>query len=403
MTPFFIPSALFLFFLIDLSLIHGALSGSSGERLLWSASCESATVVNEETLLWLKLFALDVRSGGVIILSPSRTQLFLPWNVAILRMALPGLVEAGPRVKRLSVDPDRKLFSFSNWKMVICGLVVFGCWTWWSVSPDLLPESSVALEYPSSSLSTVVFVLATLTERLLKLLVILATLSLRIIECAEVRTKYSLRARLVIPGKGRISFVQTSARIFSSLIRSARAGARTGIRFVVSRDCDLLMAVYDDPSLQAFVFFMITWQRLVGPTVVARCIDILRAIVPNSCQSLKKPTWLPGVITRLSKNRTKWFDLQRQWGKHWLLSYFVSLFVRMIVKAASPFKLFFGRTRAHCDFIKLMVTLEYQLPRKWSSMTLHPYDTQSVSKNILKKNSTETYLFHYRHPRLANC
>ena len=59
----------------------------------------------------------------------------------------------------------------------------------------------------------------------------------------------------------------------SSRIRSAREGERTGIRFVVSRDCDLLMEEQDaelDMSLQAFVFLIITWQRPdIGPTVVA--------------------------------------------------------------------------------------------------------------------------------------
>ncbi len=55
-----------------------------------------------------------------------------------------------------------------------------------------------------------------------------------------------------------------------------------GMRFVVRRDCDLFIETDDALSLNAFVFLMMTWQRPVfGPTVVARWIDILRAIVPS--------------------------------------------------------------------------------------------------------------------------
>lgn len=75
-----------------------------------------------------------------------------------------------------------------------------------------------------------------LADRFVKLLAILATLSFRIIELAEARTRCSLRALPAMPGNGIISRVQTSPRRFSSLIRSARGGASTGIRFVVSSD-----------------------------------------------------------------------------------------------------------------------------------------------------------------------
>ena len=92
-------------------------------------------------------------------------------------------------------------------------------------------------------------------------------------ELADARTRCSLRARPVMPGNGRTSRVQTSERIVSSRIRSAREGARTGMRFVVRRDCDLLIAVVDAEvgmSLKAFVFLIITWQSPdIGPTVVA--------------------------------------------------------------------------------------------------------------------------------------
>jgi hypothetical protein len=57
------------------------------------------------------------------------------------------------------------------------------------------------------------------------------------------------------------------------------------MRFVVRRDCDLLIAVVAAElgmSLKEFVFLIITWQRPdIGPTVVALWIDILLAIVPG--------------------------------------------------------------------------------------------------------------------------
>lgn len=47
------------------------------------------------------------------------------------------------------------------------------------------------------------------------------------------------------------------------------------------------MHVVDAVSLDECVFFMMTWQRpVVGPTVVALCIEILLAIVPSICQYL---------------------------------------------------------------------------------------------------------------------
>lgn len=53
----------------------------------------------------------------------------------------------------------------------------------------------------------------------------------------------------------------------------------------MSSDCDRLMGEFDaelHASFMTLVFFRITWQSGdFGPTVVARCIDILRAIVPT--------------------------------------------------------------------------------------------------------------------------
>jgi hypothetical protein len=60
----------------------------------------------------------------------------------------------------------------------------------------------------------------------------------------------SPRDRASIPGNGSTSVVQTSASSASSLARSARAGASTGMRlFVVRRDCDLLIASGDEGSV----------------------------------------------------------------------------------------------------------------------------------------------------------
>lgn len=77
--------------------------------------------------------------------------------------------------------------------------------------------------------------LVKLAERLVKLLVMLTTLSFRIMDDAEALTSCSLRDRAVIPGKGRMSRVQTSDSRASSRARSSRDGARTGSRVLVVR------------------------------------------------------------------------------------------------------------------------------------------------------------------------
>lgn len=106
--------------------------------------------------------------------------------------------------------------------------------------------------------------LARLAERRLKLPVMLTALSLRIMDDADDRTRCSLLDRAVIPGKGRISRVQTSESRASRRARSARAGARTGTRLlVVSSDCDrliwVLLPAVVGPSLAALVFLRMTW------------------------------------------------------------------------------------------------------------------------------------------------
>lgn len=114
----------------------------------------------------------------------------------------------------------------------------------------------------------------------------LATLSLRIMELADAFTRYSLLDRAVIPGNGRMSRVQTSESSASSRALSPREGARIGIRLlVVSRDMERLMGEPDaetGASRTTLVFLRITWHKgVLGPTVVARCTDILLAIVPG--------------------------------------------------------------------------------------------------------------------------
>jgi len=147
-----------------------------------------------------------------------------------------------------------------------------------------LPASGVLAPALSSS-PTALLTLARLADRLVKELVMLATLSLRIIEDADVRTMCSLRARLVMPGNGSMSRLQTSESSASSRARSPLEGASTGIRvFVVSSDWDRLIGKAVGPvaaSFRTLVFLSMTWHRGdFGPTVVARCIDILLAMVP---------------------------------------------------------------------------------------------------------------------------
>lgn len=159
--------------------------------------------------------------------------------------------------------------------------------------------------------------LARLAERLVKVLVMLVTLSLRIIDCAEVRIICSLRARVVIPGKGRDSRVHTSESKASSLALSPRDGASTGIRpLVARRDCVRLMAGLEEEtvSFSTLVFRTTTWQSGVfGPTVVALWMESLRAMVPATTLA-KLAVEEPGCesITLFSENGTKASHIQEQ-------------------------------------------------------------------------------------------
>lgn len=70
----------------------------------------------------------------------------------------------------------------------------------------------------------------------------LVTLSFLITVDADVLTRRSLLDRAPIPGKGRISRLQTSAKIASKRARSLRVGARKDIRaFVASNEWDRCM------------------------------------------------------------------------------------------------------------------------------------------------------------------
>jgi hypothetical protein len=111
----------------------------------------------------------------------------------------------------------------------------------------------------SCSLGLAVHTLVELADRLEKEFVMLATLNFRIIVEAELRTRFSLLARLVIPGNGRMLRLQTSASKDSSRARSFRDGARIGIlELVVKSDWDRLIGKLDmamDGSLNVVVFF----------------------------------------------------------------------------------------------------------------------------------------------------
>ena len=160
----------------------------------------------------------------------------------------------------------------------------------------LAPPRLASLAAAASSLSVTVpplafcCRLARLAERLLKLLAMLTTLSLRMTDDADARTRCSLLDRAVIPGKGRMSRVHTSESSASSRARSPREGASTGIRAVVVRSdwerliCEPTPELLWGASLMTLVFLRMTWQRGdLGLTVVARCIDILLAMVPGAC------------------------------------------------------------------------------------------------------------------------
>lgn len=116
--------------------------------------------------------------------------------------------------------------------------------------------------------------LARLGERLLNVLAMLVTLSLRIMECADERIRCSFRARAVMPGKGKISRVQTSDNSASNLALSALGGVSTGTRpLVARRDWERLIVAFADDKMS---FSRVVFRRIMlhkgdlGPTVVAR-------------------------------------------------------------------------------------------------------------------------------------
>jgi hypothetical protein len=116
----------------------------------------------------------------------------------------------------------------------------------------------------------------------------LTALNFFITDEAEERTRCSLRDLAVIPGSGSTSRLQTSDNRASILDRSARSGARTGMRWLAANDCDRM--IDDEPgcgaSLMTQVFLRITCEILdLGPMVVARCIEYLLAIVPGKSVS----------------------------------------------------------------------------------------------------------------------
>lgn len=200
------------------------------------------------------------------------------------------------------------------------------CGIWLSSSPigiRIAGASSFVLmagaitSSPIEPSSLFLVMLAKLAERLVKLLVMLVTLSLRIIDCAELRIICSLRARVVIPGKGRTSRDHTSESRASSLALSPRDGASTGIRpLVARRDCDRLMVVLDEDvaSFSTLVFLTTTWQSGVfGPTVVALWIDSLRATVPvTTLATLGTGNLERDNLTLFPENGTKAFHIQKQ-------------------------------------------------------------------------------------------
>lgn len=114
-----------------------------------------------------------------------------------------------------------------------------------------------------------------LGERREKLLAMLAMLSLRMTELAEARIGFST-LRFPIPGKGKMSFVQTSSNAVSSRILSARLGAKVTTWFEDMCDCDRVTkfgakAGGGSDIFCACVFLMMTCDKCVfEPSVAAR-------------------------------------------------------------------------------------------------------------------------------------
>jgi len=166
-----------------------------------------------------------------------------------------------------------------------------------------LSSSSVAIG-SSSSTCSFSFPLSThalewLVERR-KLLAMLTELSLRITDDADERIRCSPRARMVIPGKGSLSLVQTSDNRASSRARSPREGASTGIRLLEpGSDLERFICEGDNGSLETLVFLMMTWYSGdLSRIVSVRRTDNLPKVPRGMC-------WLTQYIY-IGKRRHTW-------------------------------------------------------------------------------------------------
>lgn len=203
-----------------------------------------------------------------------------------------------------------------------------------------------------------------------KELVRLATLSFLITVDADVRTRCSLWDRVVMPGNGRISRLQTSASSASSRARSLREGASTGIRaFVVSRDWERLMVDAVEALLVVsrtmLVFFSTTWHSGdLAPTVVA----LYRHAPSNG--------------SRLSKDSAHAFHVQVEKAEQTGIPRLEAV-PRWPRQPGPPFHLL-GRAGRHYDLVQLIVVLKHQLPRErgrvalQSSSVVHILDPDPV-------------------------
>lgn len=116
---------------------------------------------------------------------------------------------------------------------------------------------------------------------------ILVTLSFLITVEADALTDLSLERRVEIPGKGRISRLQTSVSSASNRARSILQGDRNDSRVLVDKsECERLMfSAVASPTLlcmTSLVFFNITWYKAgLGQLVVALRTESRVLIVLN--------------------------------------------------------------------------------------------------------------------------
>lgn len=186
----------------------------------------------------LGLLAMRVRRRGLLLLSTL---------VAVLGGSPKARVVGGVVLSDSSSMTDSRALLVSSSPI---GILIIGV-------SSLTLFTGAAVSSPPEPSSLFLVMLVKLAERLVKVLVMLVTLSLRIMDCAEVRIICSLRARVVIPGKGSASRVHTSESRASSLALSPRVGASTGIRpLEARRDCVRLMVALDEvaASFSTLVF-----------------------------------------------------------------------------------------------------------------------------------------------------